>query len=113
MTARQRSSMRSRAPRGRDGSATGRSSSWRWTRSFGFARANGTAMQSDKLTRQAEVRIARNRINKLTLLRERLGDPACGRYGYLLLAGQLFGIARLLGALAAFSSAIGTGVDAD
>src|SRR5437764_13199662 len=113
MTARQRSSMRSRAPRGRDGSATGRSSSWRWTRSFGFARANGTAMQSDKLTREAEVRIARNRINKLTLLRERLGDPEWRRYGYLLLAGKLFGIALVLGAIVFFSSAIGTDVHAD
>src|SRR5207249_2605582 len=113
MTARQRSSMRSRAPRGRDGSATGRSSSWRWTRSFGFARANGTAMQSDKLTREAEMRIARNRINKLTLLRERLGDPEWRRYGYLLLAGKLFGIALVLGAIVFFSSAIGTDVHAD
>src|SRR6184192_2028390 len=113
MTARQRSSMRSRAPRGRDGSATGRSSSWRWTRSFGFARANGTAMQSDKLSREAEMRIARNRINKLTLLRERLGDPEWRRYGYLLLAGKLFGIALVLGAIVFFSSAIGTDVHAD
>src|SRR5437016_9097072 len=113
MTARQRSSKRSRAPRGRDGSATGRSSSWRWTRSFGFARANGTAMQSDKLTREAEMRIARNRINKLTLLRERLGDPEWRRYGYLLLAGKLFGIALVLGAIVFFSSAIGTDVHAD
>ncbi|TMA69917.1 MAG: ammonium transporter [Deltaproteobacteria bacterium] len=70
-------------------------------------------MQSDKLTREAEMRIARNRINKLTLLRERLGDPEWRRYGYLLLAGKLFGIALVLGAIVFFSSAIGTDVHAD
>src|SRR5438094_7960095 len=59
------------------------------------------------------MRIARNRINKLTLLRERLGDPEWRRYGYLLLAGKLFGIALVLGAIVFFSSAIGTDVHAD
>src|SRR5262249_12407133 len=47
------------------------------------------------------------RINKLARLRQRLRDPEWRKYGYLLMAGKLIGIAMLFGVMYLVSTAIG------
>lgn len=50
--------------------------------------------------------------DKITRLNERLRDPEWRRYGYLLLASKMLGIALLLTAVYYLSSIIGTSVTA-
>ncbi len=51
--------------------------------------------------------------NKLARLRSRLRDAEWRRYGYLLLAGRVLGIAVLLGSMYLIASLIGSGVHAE
>jgi len=56
---------------------------------------------------------ARNGVSRLTRLRERLCDAEWRRYGYLLIAGKLVGLALVLGAIVFVSSVVGGDVRAD